>query len=64
MILEKGWVFYFEIQQICGQVNREEYEVEPPTRINTQNTEKENTVDHQDQKINVNTGRLNKLRIN
>ena len=41
MILKKGRFSNPVILEICRQVNREEYEQDPPTRIETENTEKQ-----------------------
>ena len=45
MVLKKGWFSVIEILEIGGHVSCEEYEQEPPTRIQTQNTENQNTTD-------------------
>ena len=41
IIRKKGYFSDLEIVAICGQVNSEEYEEDPPTRIKTLNTEEE-----------------------
>ena len=41
IILKKGWFSDLEIPEICGYVNSEEYEQEPPTWIETLNSEKQ-----------------------
>ena len=42
IILKKGWFSDLELQEICDQVNREEYEQDLPSRIKILNTEKPN----------------------
>ena len=45
MILKKDWISDFEILELYEQVNCEEYEQKPPTRIETQNPENQNNTD-------------------
>ena len=39
IILKKGCFFYLELQEICEQLNEEEYESDPPIRTEMLNTE-------------------------
>ena len=41
MRLKKGWFSDLEIVEIFGRINSEEYEQDPPTRIETLNIKKQ-----------------------
>ena len=45
MILKKSWLSHFGVLELYGQVSKKKYaQKEPPTQIETQNTENQITI--------------------